>query len=131
MSSAVLVRKRSPAVIPGAAQREAVCCRPGTQDHGQQESVWFVFLDPGARFARPGRQKTSKEAHGQISPIRVSFFDQFNLPGSSPSLDSLFRNDRILGLLKLFHEYEPIHAITLGESAKVPRLVFRNTLGEP
>jgi hypothetical protein len=53
----------------------------------------------------------------QVLPLRILALVQFQFPGTTLFLDSLFAKDRIgRGLMKL-NKYQPLHAVVLHKSA--------------
>src|SRR5688572_13125056 len=73
---------------------------------------------PGRASGRGADDNPSRgEKRGiQIIPVGISLFDQPDLPGSIPVLQSLLASDRLTDIAELFKIDEPENLVAFGES---------------
>ena len=64
----------------------------------------------------PGLQRIKSKTLGKIFPLRIACFDQFQLPGAPPFLDSLLAGDRRFHAFMMFQPYKTFDTVLLGKA---------------
>lgn len=73
-------------------------------------------LVSGSITSAARRQRLKAQVCSKVAPMRVSLFDQVDLPLPPPVLDLLLTSNRIGHRVEYLHEDEPINRVLGGES---------------
>jgi hypothetical protein len=101
----------------------------------QCSASWRLHCRAGTHLTRDQRNRGTWEALRielicQIAPFRIEFFDQFNFPSASPSLQRMLSRTCFENGFECLEMHQQIDAISLGEARNQLRFVLRHSSRE-